>query len=365
MKTLAKLQSECADLGIQVTNGSRSSKEPYLVALRDYFWQKDHPGEPLPDQVMPMLLGDWNDLTAEQAEALEEDQHAWIAQPKLDGVRALLHIEADRIRITSRVVSEVTYRLSEFQDNVPHLHEGLSCLQGSILDGELVCPLSSVNTGTCWTEHPLQAVMAILATSPENARTIQDRHDAHLRFFAFDIVKTAGGMVTGKPLYDRLAILGNAIDRTKNRHIEVVPNVVVGKRDFHRRVLAGGGEGTVWKRADQPYEPGRRVQHWLKRKQATEVEAFVTGFKPGSPEAGNAQLVGAVEFSLRQADETEQPIAWVSNWSEDERSAMTVRSSAGISLRESYWRRRAVISGQERSARSGRLRHARFVRWVS
>jgi hypothetical protein len=54
VKTLAELQAECADLGITVEVDGRPSKEPFIAALRAYRWQMDHPGQPLPAQVMPM-----------------------------------------------------------------------------------------------------------------------------------------------------------------------------------------------------------------------------------------------------------------------------------------------------------------------
>jgi hypothetical protein len=139
VKTLTELRAACANLGIEVETEGRASKEPYVVALRDYHWRKDHPDEPLPAQIMPMLLGSWEDLDDAEAEAIEQDHHAWIVQPKMDGARALLHIEGNRVRITSRTVSEVTYRLSEFQDNLPHLTNDISELNGTILDGELAC----------------------------------------------------------------------------------------------------------------------------------------------------------------------------------------------------------------------------------
>ena len=107
VKNLAELQAECARLEIQVETKGRASKEPYIAALRDYHWQKVHPDEPLPVQIMPMLLGSWEDLDDAQAEAIEQDHHAWIIQPKMDGVRALVHIENGHVRITSRTVSEV------------------------------------------------------------------------------------------------------------------------------------------------------------------------------------------------------------------------------------------------------------------
>lgn len=362
MKTLAELQNECFALGIRVETNGRPSKEPYIAALRDFHWRKDHPNEPLPAQVMPMLLGSWEDLDEAEAEEIEHDCHLWIVQPKLDGVRALLHIEQDRVRITSRTVSEVTYRLSEFQANVPHLTEGLSQLTGTILDGELVCPASTLDTGNTTAETSLQATMAILATSPDNARRMQDEQNARIRFHAFDVLRFRGIDTTSLPLIDRLEYLAAAIRRADNPFIELVQSYMVAKGNVHRSILGAGGEGTVWKRFDQAYEPGRRVKHWLKRKRGIEVEAFVTDCKAGNN--GHTGLVGAIEFSSRQDGRT-IPVAWVSSFRDAERTAMTqIDTNGKPHLAPSFVGKRAVISGHALSARSNRLRHARLVRWI-
>jgi ATP-dependent DNA ligase len=108
LKTLAQLEAECSALGITAPGDQgRPSKEPYIAALRDHLWRRDHPGEPIPPQIALMLLGDWSDLDPEQGRNIE-DEPGWIVQPKLDGVRAMLHVGDDRVRITSRCVSEVT-----------------------------------------------------------------------------------------------------------------------------------------------------------------------------------------------------------------------------------------------------------------
>jgi ATP-dependent DNA ligase len=126
MKTLAELKSVCISLGINTATQIRASKEPYIAALRDYHWLKNHPDEPLPPQLSPMLLGNWSDLDPEEASRIEQDGPGWVVSPKFDGVRALLHVEGDRVRVTSRCVSEVNYRLGEFQSNLPHLTAGLA-----------------------------------------------------------------------------------------------------------------------------------------------------------------------------------------------------------------------------------------------
>lgn len=363
MKTLTQLQAECTALGIGVMAGKRPGKWAYVDALREYHWRKDHPHEPLPEQVMPMLLSDWGDLSSEEAERLEQDNHAWVVQPKLDGVRALVHIEGEQVRIISRYISQVNYRLSEFQQNLPQLCSGLAGLAPTILDGELVCPVAAIDTGSTRTAHPLQATVAILSTSPENARRIQEGQRSQLRFHAFDVLRLQGADTTHLPLYERQALLAKAVLGTDNPYLETVPSFVVGKADLHRRILDGGGEGTVWKEADQIYEPGRRVRHWLKRKRTTEMEAFVTGFKTGT--LGHAKLIGALQFSVRNGDGAVIPVAWVSNWTNADRDAMTHREVDGaVQLSVSFQGRRARITGQDESARSRRLRHARIVRWL-
>jgi DNA ligase-1 len=267
MKTLAELQAECTALGLTVTaNGGRASEGPYIIALRDHHWRRDHPDEPLPPQVSPMLPGDWGDLDPEEARRIEQGEPGWIVQPKLDGIRALLHVEGGRVRITSRCVSEVTYRLGEFQDHLPHLTDGLFGLAGTILDGELIFPASSLDTGQTVAWYPLRAARAILSSSPDQACRFQPQSENRLRFQAFDILKYRDAGLTHSPLWERLNSLARAIADADHPYLESVPSYALGQLEIHRRGLEAGGEGTVWKRLDRPYEPGRRVAHWLKRK---------------------------------------------------------------------------------------------------
>lgn len=363
MKTLAELQATCRDLGIAVEATGRPNKEAYIQALRQRLWERDHPGQPLPEQIEPMLLGNWDDLTPAEAEAIENDHHSWGVQEKKDGVRVLVHIGTRTVRITGRTVSEATYRLSEHQHNVPHLTTGLDHLAGTVLDAELVCPKTRIDTGSCTTENALQAAVAILATDPTNAARIQDEQDTPLELHAFDVLRSRGQDLTSSPLFERLAELARIIEEVRHSHLHLVPTIVVGKRSLHDRVIAEGGEGSVWKRLDQPYEPGRRVRHWLKRKRVIEVEAFVTGCKPSSANRGHRHLIGAVEFSTRSPNGATRPIAWVSNWTDEERQAMTARENGTVRLNSAYVGRRAVITGQDESARSRRLRHARLKEW--
>ena len=80
---------------------------------------------------------------------------------------------------------------------------------------------------------------------------------------------------------------------------------------------------------DQPYETGRRVGHWIKRKRKTTTEAFVNGFKPGRPGHGIENLVGALEFSTRHTDGSKRSVAWVSARGDSVRRSMTCPDRIG------------------------------------
>jgi bifunctional non-homologous end joining protein LigD len=364
-KTLAELRQLCAQYGIAVPPQRRPAKEPYVLALRDYSWSKEYADRPLPEQVEPMLLGDWSDLDPGEAAAIEVDQSGWCVQEKHDGVRVLLHVTDHGVRVTGRTVSDVTFRLSEFQANLPHLATGFEHLVGTILDGELVCPKAGIDTGDTVTTHALQAAVAVLAASPERAGAIQESQDCRLRFVAFDVIRFAGEDVTARRLKERLALLDAAYLAAENPHLGLVETHFSDKGLVHEVLLADGKEGSVWKRLDGPYEPGRRARHWLKRKKGIEVEAVVTGFKPGTRGRGNEHLVGAVEFSTVGPDGRTTPVAWVSNWTDEERERMTRKGSGTVELDPSVRGRRALVGGHDVTGKSGRYRHAKIVKWIA
>lgn len=363
-KTLAELQALCDRLGIVVPPRKRAAKEPYLHALRDHCWKQKHPDRPLPEQIEPMLLGDWSDLDDAEVIAIEQDGSGWCVQEKHDGVRCLLHVTPEGIRLNGRAVSEVNFRLSEFQSNVSHLTTGFEPLIGTVLDGELICPMSTIDTGDTRTTHQLQAAVAILATTPERAKAIQKEQGCPLRFVAFDILRFNGVDVTAEPLRGRLTALETAYLAAENPHLWLAKTHAANKALFHERLIVEGKEGSVWKRLDQPYEPGRRVRHWLKRKKAIEVEAIVTGFKPGTKGKGNEHAVGAIEFSTVDAAGMTRPIAWVSSLTNEERERMTRRDGDTVALEPAMLGRKALVAGHDIAGKSGRYRHARIVKWL-
>ena len=267
LKTLAELQLLCQERGISV-DAARRGKEPYIEALRNHFWQQEFGDQRLPSQITPMLLSDWSEQV-DLAE-LQRDDSNWIVQPKLDGVRVLMHISKDGIRVTGRNTSEATFRLTEHQGNLSHLFAGVTDFEGTILDGELICPTDVIDTEETRTTSALQAAIAILAAAPDKAKRVQDAEQCHLQFHCFDILSCLGEDVALWSLRDRIDLLGKVLADINNPHVFRVPTIYTEKQKFHDETLLNGGEGTVWKLLDETYEPGRRVTHWLKRKRCLE-----------------------------------------------------------------------------------------------
>ena len=71
-----------------------------------------------------------------------------------------------------------------------------------------------------------------------------------------------------------------------------------------------------------------------------------------------------MEFSTVDANGLTKPIAWVSNWTDEERERMTRQEGATVTLDPAVLGRRAVIAGHDIAGKSGRLRHARIVHWL-
>jgi ATP-dependent DNA ligase len=170
----------------------------------------------------------------------------WVLQPKWDGFRLLIEVGADRrVRAWSRHGASLTGRLggllAAFGDTPA----------GSVLDGELV------------------------AIGERDGRPVQDfaivgravlRGDVaaagHLRFVAFDLLALAGEDLRGRQWRERDQRLAEALPACGLvRRIESGPATAAA----HAAIVGLGFEGTVLKRPNSVYRPGRHGV-WLKHK---------------------------------------------------------------------------------------------------
>lgn len=396
MRNLADLKAECHSNGISVTrSGKREAKADYEKALAKFYWRRDHGDEPMPPQLHPMLARNLKDLPDDEAEFMWQSPR-FVAQLKVDGCRLLMFMGQMGNHFTSRRLSDKTYRYNENTAQVPHLANlTIPDLNGTILDGEVVCPKAMVNTGKTVTLNGLQATVAILALNPKDAVRVQQEQDCELIFKVFDILHYNGQDVTRRSYLLRKKMMEEVVyiilGNFPKAKVEIVPVVDFAKKVYYDEVVRQGFEGIMLKDMDAPYEASSsRTKAMFKVKRFEEIDGFVTGFAAGDVGAGWEKMVGALEVSC--FDETSRavhPAAWVTNMTFEQRCAITACPQCGHSMNvewenqngkrvvtkvhcaehgdqpptliKSWYNRVLIVRGQEFTARVFRLKHATII----
>lgn len=200
------------------------------------------------------------------------DLPAMVAEEKLDGVRAQVHVRAGEVTIFARGLERVTDAFPEVAAALAGRAEDL------VLDGEILA------VGEGGRPRPFQALQMRL-----NRKTPTRELLAHVPvcFVAFDVLVRGAEVLVDRPWHERRAAL-ESIARTVDAHAafavkEASPVVdraaLDAAFDLARK---NGNEGLVLKRRDGPYEAGKRGQSWIKVKQATAtLDVAVTAVEQG------------------------------------------------------------------------------------
>lgn len=207
-RNLADLQKECAANGIgpAASDCKRVSKESYMDALRDFYWNRDHVGETMPEQIEPMLARNTKDLPKEELESMLCDGSQWVGQEKINGCRVMLRFNHGGINhLTSRNRSDETYRMNELHNQMPHYRDLALGAEWSdtVIDGEILSSVAVVDTSIVdgkgvKTLDILQATAAIMNSGVEKAIILQEKF-GKLLFFAFDILRFKGKDIRNLP----------------------------------------------------------------------------------------------------------------------------------------------------------------------
>jgi len=186
----------------------------------------------------------------------------WLYEPKLDGVRALVHASGGRIRLFSRTRRPLNA-------DYPELVEALeAAVRGNaVLDGEIV------------------AVR-------DEARARRSGVAAEL--YLFDCLFYEGIHLTGLPLVDRKAVLRDVV--WYDGPIRFTPFRTSSPATMSGEACAGGAEWTIVKRAESRYESARSAD-WLEVRCVRQQEFVVGGYTAPreSRERPGALLVGHYE----------------------------------------------------------------------
>jgi bifunctional non-homologous end joining protein LigD len=197
----------------------------------------------------------------------------WAFELKWDGVRALVDVSPDGLKIISRRGNEVTAaypELAGLADVVPDV----------LLDGEVVAFRDGKPSFAT-----LQSRMHV--RSPGQARRLAA--NTPVTFLAFDVLRLYGVDLTARPYTERRATLERlGVD---GPHWTVPPVFDDGPATL-AAAEQNGLEGVVAKRLTAPYRPGARSADWVKVRRAHRQEFVVGGWEAG--EGGRSGGIGAL-----------------------------------------------------------------------
>jgi bifunctional non-homologous end joining protein LigD len=271
-------------------------------------------------------------------QALMDDDN-YIAQEKLDGMRAVIHVTKHGLRIFSRSagIADPTVPL-EKTAALPHLAAlTFPDLVGTVLDAEIL-----IAGKDC----------AEISGAIHKKDVGEDNYQ--VTAFGFDVLRLNGVSLTGKTLEQRISLLDTVQAKLQCEHIVFLPwaKSSLAKRSLYESILSSGKEGIMLKRLDATYiEDGRPSNNWYKAKKSKCFDCVILGFTKG--QGRYAMRIGAIIFGQYRDGKLIQ-LGQASGMSDSIRGLMS-------KYPEQYLGRVAEIKGMER-LRSGAVRHPQFVR---
>lgn len=213
--------------------------------------------------------GDLHTRTLSPMKAQSADTAAgdnWLFELKWDGMRQLLFITDDGVRVQSSNERNVTTSFPELA-GMQSLHDGFD---GIIIDGEAVA--FDENGRPSFAALQRRMHVADPAEARRRAATTP------VMFVAFDLLHLDGHDTLSLPLTSRRALLDQVFEDGSNwkrstQHSDLAPLLDV--------VQANQLEGVVAKRPTSIYQPGRRSPDWLKIKPRRRQEFVVGGWMSG------------------------------------------------------------------------------------
>jgi bifunctional non-homologous end joining protein LigD len=198
--------------------------------------------------MLPLTI---NPMLAAKAEVpFDSEQHLF--EIKWDGIRCLAFIEAGRVRLQSRQLTEITLQFPELSD--------LGWLpSGTVLDGELV---------VFQDDKPSLAAIQHRALLQNSARIQYLSQSMPASYMVFDLLFVAGKPLMAAPLRVRREALAELNQQFLLPGFLLSDGLSRCGCKLFAQIVRLGLEGMMAKRLDSPYLPGKRSRHWLKIKPA-------------------------------------------------------------------------------------------------
>lgn len=201
----------------------------------------------------------------------------WVADVKMDGVRALAHWDGQNVRMTNRNDVNVNHRYPEVVDA---LRENLQGRGPLILDGEIVARDGKFES-------------TLLRDKQESAFRIGQLMVSHpVMFVAFDLPSVPAEWEARRAELDLIA--DEWTDRAQWR-ATLSTTVTSFDPGFLDQVKALGMEGVIAKHIHSRYESGKRSPQWKKFKHLHRVTCIVANYHPGQ---GSRAHFGAMDLLM-------------------------------------------------------------------
>jgi bifunctional non-homologous end joining protein LigD len=186
----------------------------------------------------------------------------WLFELKYDGIRAMVTVAGDLVRITGRRGGDETARYPEAQA----IRAGIRAGQ-AIVDGELVVLDADGRPS-------FERIQQRIGVSREpDVRRVAAEHP--VTFVAFDLLELDGRDLLGTELRIRKKTLRETI--VDSPHILFAEHVERDGTSLFEVARQSGIEGIVGKRADSLYRPGIRSPDWLKIKSWLSQSCVIAG----------------------------------------------------------------------------------------
>ncbi len=213
--------------------------------------------------VKPMLAA----MAEDSDEVLGEHGGETVIEFKLDGARIQIHRDADRVRVFSRRLTDVT-------ESVPEVVEFAFSLPAAsfLLEGEVVA------VDRAGRPLPFQDLM-------RRFRRVHDiqaaREEIPLKLYLFDVLHVNGRTLLNEPYRVRWAELEAFVPR----EVLAARKIVRSKEEieaFLREALEAGHEGLMAKHLESAYTVGKRGKRWFKIKPAHHLDCAIVAAEWGS-----------------------------------------------------------------------------------
>src|SRR4051812_15042221 len=194
----------------------------------------------------------------------------WVFEPKYDGIRVLAYAERDGVALISRNGIDKAHSFPEIVDALTALRK--LAKRPFVLDGEIVIMRGDTPTR-------FQDLQSRMHVTDRNAIAHQ-RTETPAALMVFDLLMDGKTTIVAEPWRERRKRLAALLEHVDERHGTTLrlSDVAEDGAALLDEAREHAWEGVIAKRADAPYELGRRSRSWLKLKLEQRQEFVVGGW---------------------------------------------------------------------------------------